>query len=100
MLADRIAQYAKNGHIYAILHTKMVEDAITIGVSLRMIRTAHKISRRKLAEATGISFLTIKKIEYGLVDPKWSTICTLFMHFNVQPYFGLHVEPISKYNKK
>ena len=78
----------------------MAEDAITIGISLRMLRDAHKLSRRKLAEATGISFLTIKKIEYGMVDPKWSTICTLFMHFNVQPYFGLHVEPISKYNKK
>jgi DNA-binding XRE family transcriptional regulator len=77
----------------------MENNEMTVGKTLRKLRSLHKVSRPALAEATGTHWLTIKNIEIGKTDPKWSTICTLFRFFDIQPYFALHTDPISRINK-
>jgi len=72
---------------------------VRIGEVLLVFRQRHKVSRRKVAQHTGIAASTIRYIENGRIDnPGWQTVCTLFAYFGCQPVFAIHMDAISQRN--
>lgn len=50
---------------------------------LRDIRTQQKLSLRRLAELSGVGFVTIARLEGGNLDPRLSTVVALCEALNV-----------------
>jgi transcriptional regulator with XRE-family HTH domain len=63
---------------------------LQIGLALRELRDAKKITRKQLAEMSGISYWGIENIETGVSIPKISTVLNLLRFLDADLVLMMH----------